>query len=68
MFEHLKVGDYVTREMCGLKEKWKVTSITSELITIGMGWTFDPKTGAEVDDYLRWGPKYGVTGSFLIKE
>jgi hypothetical protein len=29
-------------------------------------WTFDRETGAEVDDGLRWGPAYGISGSFLI--
>lgn len=71
MFKDVKVGDLVTREMCGRKElrqKWKVTGVTPDLITIGMGWTFDPKTGAEIDEDLHWGPKYGATGSFLVKE
>lgn len=30
-------------------------------------WTFDIATGAEIDEDLKWGPKYGITGS-IIKE
>jgi hypothetical protein len=30
-------------------------------------WTFDRKTGAEVDRGLCWGPQYGRTGSQLVK-
>jgi hypothetical protein len=30
-------------------------------------WTFDRMTGAEVDDYLHWGPPPLVTGSFITK-
>ena len=29
------------------------------------GWTFDMATGAEVDLYLEWGPKWGKTGTYL---
>lgn len=31
------------------------------------GWEFDRKTGAEEDEYLGWGVKHGVTGSYLTK-
>lgn len=68
MFKHLKVGDYATRNFCGIIHTWLVTDVTPDLITIGMGWTFDPETGAEVDEGLQWGPKFGRTGSYLIKE
>ena len=29
------------------------------------GWTFDRATGAEEDEDLKWGVKYGATGSFI---
>lgn len=61
----LKVGDTVTRNFCGIYRDWRITSIKDNLITIGMGWMFDLKTGAEVDDDLQWGPEHGITGSYL---
>jgi len=35
---------------------WQVTDLV---------WTFDRETGAEADDILQWGLKWGVTGSFI---
>jgi hypothetical protein len=32
------------------------------------GWTFDRRTGTEIDVDLHWGPSYGVTGSYLVEE
>lgn len=29
-------------------------------------WTFDKATGMEVDEGLRWGPQYGVTGTYIV--
>lgn len=68
MFKHLKVGNIAVRNFCGRLQSWKVTEVTDELITIGMGWTFDPQTGWEVDDDCGWGPKYGRTGSYLVED
>lgn len=31
----------------------------------GHGWTFDIKTGIEIDHYLGWGPQYKRVGSFI---
>lgn len=31
-------------------------------------WVFCRKTGAEIDDELRWGPQFGATGSFIYAE
>lgn len=31
----------------------------------GCLWTFDTKTGAEIDDYFGWGPPPKITGSFI---
>ncbi len=64
----LKVGDKVMRMLGGPKgvphELW-VTSITDTEIYCG-AWTFDRATGVEIDEDLGWGPKHGVTGSYLI--
>lgn len=32
----------------------------------GEHWTFDVHTGDEVDEEIGWGPKFGVTGSYII--
>ena len=66
-FEHVEVGDTVTRMFGFHPMELKVTAVTADLIVCGdHGWTFDRKTGAEVDDEIGWGPKHGVTGSHLI--
>jgi len=44
----------------------KVTQLTADRIICG-AWEFDRRTGAEIDEYLGWGPS-GVTGSFLEPE
>ena len=71
MFEHVKVGDVVTRMLAGtIPMKLKVTAVTDTLIECGSGdegWAFDRKTGAEVDDFLNWGPPPKMTGSYLLR-
>lgn len=64
MFEHIKVGDYVTRMFGGHPMQLKVKAVTDTLIDCD--WTFDRKTGAEVDDFLGWGPPPKMTGSYLV--
>lgn len=32
------------------------------------GYTFDRRTGAEEDEYLQWGIKFGATGTYISKE
>lgn len=72
-FRDVKVGDVVTRLLAGeIPMKLTVTSVTETLIWCGpeedtpaQGWSFDRRTGAEVDDFLCWGPVYGRTGSYL---
>ena len=67
-FAHLKVGDSVTRMLGGVAPMhMKVTEVTEDLIVCG-AWTFDRATGVEIDEDLHWGPKYGVTGSYLQQE
>lgn len=63
--EEIRVGSVVRRMLAG--------TIPVDLIVqkiengvIDCGWTFDLATGAEIDKDLGWGPKYGVTGSYLI--
>jgi beta-xylosidase len=64
----LKTGDTVVRMLAGvLPMPLKITDIKNGLIHCG-DWTFDKRTGAEVDDYLEWGPRYGKTGSYLTNE
>ncbi len=48
-FRHIKVGDFVTRNFCGMKTILQVTSVSDTLITAGMGWTFNRETGLEED-------------------
>lgn len=72
-FKDIKIGDIVTRNLAGVIMKLRVTHVDAERIWCGLpdggsigGWSFDRITGAEIDDDLGWGPKYGVTGSFLV--
>lgn len=79
-FEHLKVGDQVTRLLAGkLPMKMQVTKVNSDTIecsavkkdgslTTFEGWTFDRNSGVEEDADLKWGIKFGKTGSYLIPE
>lgn len=58
-----QVGDKVTRMLCGsLPIELTVTEVTDKYIRCG-DWTFDRRTGAEIDDVLEWEP--GNTGSYL---
>ena len=62
---NLKVGDKVTRMLAGvISLELIVTKITSNTIECG-DWTFDLATGAEIDDYLGWGPPPKITGSYI---
>lgn len=59
-----KVGDYVERDMCGVKMELKVTEVTDSRIICGP-WEFDKLSGQEIDDELGWGPGTGRSGSFI---
>ena len=63
---NVKAGDEVTRYMSSerIPMKLKVTAVTDERVICG-AWTFDRKTGAEIDEVLGWGPDTGVTGSVI---
>ena len=65
MFKNVKVGDIVTRNLCGILMEMRVTKVDDKLITAGMGWTFDRETGAEIDDDCGWTNEH--TGSYLVK-
>lgn len=60
----VKVGDAVTRYLAGvIPVPMKVTAVSADRIMCG-NWTFDRKTGVEIDEELGWGPETG-SGSFL---
>lgn len=59
----LKVGDRVTRMLVPMD--LIVTELTKDTITAGGGWQFDRRYGAEIDEYLRWGPPPLMTGSYI---
>lgn len=67
MLRDVKVGDVVTRMLCGtMPMQLRVTAVTEQRIICGE-WEFDRETGAEIDDYLDWGPPPKRTGSYLVK-
>jgi hypothetical protein len=83
--EHLKVGDRVDRyHGSGFFMEMEVVGIMPGLLIcaavqkdkdgkeLGLfkgGWLFESKTGAEYDEELKWGTRYGVTGTYLkLKE
>ena len=46
----IKVGDVAERMLAfTMPDYHKVTDVSNDLITIGMGWTFDRNTGIEID-------------------
>ena len=67
MADEIKVGDMVTRWLAGTIEmQLRVSAITDDRIICGE-WEFDKATGAEIDEFMNWGPppKYPMTGSFI---
>jgi hypothetical protein len=62
----LKVGDEVIRWLAGeIPHRLKVTKISKGIVSCG-DWTFDERTGAEIDDDLGWGPPPKMTGSYIV--
>lgn len=72
-FTHVKVGDIVTRMLGGkVPSKLTVTHVSHKLIHCATPdgtdeWTFDRATGVEEDTELRWGVKFGFSGSYLVE-
>jgi len=74
-FEHVKVGDTVTRMLAGtvpmLQEVGKVDETFiytfNDRVPLEEGWKFRRSNGAEVDEELGW-DGITVTGSYLIHE
>lgn len=63
------VGDRVRRMLAGkIPMDLIVEKVTATRIICAGGWEFDRETGAEVDDYLDWGPPPKFTGSYILKD
>lgn len=58
------VGDVVLRWLSGVPEPMRlwVTAVTETRIICGP-WEFNRETGAEIDEFLGWGP--ALTGSYI---
>ena len=82
MFRELKVGDEVARQMGsnGPTMRMIVVSVDDDAVycdAVGERpmkglpfdehWKFDRDTGVEEDEGLKWGKKFGVTGTRLLK-
>ncbi len=77
---HITQGGTVIRLIAGeLEMPMRVLEVEDELISCtlpdidpedaverGLVWTFDRRTGLEVDDGLEWGPRWERTGSELV--
>ncbi len=62
------VGKTVTRWLAGeLPMDLTITEVTDDRIICG-DWTFHRTTGAEIDEYLGWGPPPRMTGSFITEK
>ncbi len=66
----IRPGDRVRRMLGGaIPIDLIVTDVTEDLILCGeagIGWSCDRVTGAEVDEEIAWGPRFGKTGSYLV--
>lgn len=73
--DNVKVGDMLVRVLGanGVPMPVIVGEIKDGRVKVGsgdgvipwqMGWTFDQKTGAEIDEDLGWGPDT-ITGSYI---
>ena len=74
--KHLKVGDRVTRfvgqgvvmmqmEVIQVNETTMECAHIVDEHLVKLGWNFDRESGAEEDDSLGWGVKYGHTGTYI---
>lgn len=64
MFSHIKVGDKVTRMLAGIIPMDLIVSEVTEKTIICGSWTFNKKTGAEIDEDCGWNDQ--GTGSILV--
>ena len=63
----MQVGDMITRWLAGtIPMELRITAITDDRIICG-DYEFDKATGAEIDEFLGWGPppKFHMTGSYI---
>lgn len=82
-FRDLTAGCIVTRMLAGtIPQKMVVRLVDDDYIYCAAegfgefdektgewtGWKFDRDTGVEEDEELGWGKKFGLTGSFLVRE
>lgn len=73
---HLKKGDKCIRNLAGIPMLGYVMEVEEKVLKfasydtmhwpIDELWTFDRETGAEEDEVLEWGVRFGRTGSVLI--
>lgn len=63
-FDSVKVGDTVVRVLANIVKMPLVVSEVTDTQIICGHWTFDKATGAEIDEYLGWGPE--GTGTCLV--
>ena len=62
----IRVGDHYIRMIAGkVPHPVEVAQVLPDKIVMHGGWEFDPHTGAEIDDYLGWGPPPKMTGSYI---
>jgi hypothetical protein len=68
-FDEVKPGDKLTRCLAGkIFISVMVDKVENGIINIDGGWTFDQATGMEIDEDLGFGPKFGITGSYLLDD
>lgn len=65
-FPIAKPGDFAIRNLAGVEIKLRISKVADDKIICG-SWAFDRQTGAEIDDFLEWGPRTGRSGSFLTR-
>lgn len=61
----IKPGDWALRNLAGAVMRLKITEVTDTRIKCGE-WEFDKSTGAEIDEFLNWGPPPLTTGSAIV--
>jgi hypothetical protein len=78
MFADVTVGGKVIRMLAGTipmpmtvtdvkDDRIVCTVMTDDGVPFCDHWEFDKVTGAEIDDFLNWGPPPKMTGSYIVK-